>query len=145
MIWWDHSFSQNVLEFEPYIADVLRNFLTKWDKYTDEAVKSSQNGGWWVVDTLPWLNFLAFDIIGDLAFGAPFGMVEREADVAPIETLSGATAHVSAVNVLNERGEYSNCLGVMQPWLRPYVKVGRFLPNVNLYWPNIYFYPLNCL
>lgn len=117
------TFSQkNVLEFEVYIADVLRNFIKKWDKYTEEAKKNGANGGWWVVDTLPWLNYLAFDIIGDLAFGSPFGMVDREADVAPILQEDGTLIHVPAVDILNERGEYSNCLGVMQPWLRPYAK-----------------------
>jgi len=117
------TFAQkNVLEFESYIREVLRNFLTKWDKYTDQAKKLSQDDGWWVVDILPWLNYLAFDIIGDLAFGAPFGMVEREADVCEIEKEDGSIIHVPAVDILNERGEYSNCLGVMQPWLRPYAK-----------------------
>lgn len=101
----------------------MRNFLTKWDKYTDQARKLNQDDGWWVVDILPWLNYLAFDIIGDLAFGAPFGMVEREADVCEIEKEDGSIVHVPAVDILNERGEYSNCLGVMQPWLRPYAKV----------------------
>lgn len=141
------TFAQkNVNEFEPYIAAVLRQFLSKWDKYTSEAKKSGQNEGWWVVDTLPWLNYLAFgtshtaniaspyltiliaDIIGDLAFGSPFGMVERQADVAEILQENGTVIHVPAVDILNERGEYSNCLGVMQPWLRPYAKVG--LPRI---------------
>lgn len=27
------------------------------------------------VDALQWLNFVAFDILSDLAFGAPIGMV----------------------------------------------------------------------
>lgn len=49
-------------------------------------------------------------------------MVEREADLAAIEQLDGTVIHVPAVDILNERGEYSNCLGVMQPWLRPYIK-----------------------
>ena len=120
------TFAQkNVLEFEAYIAAVLRQFLGKWDQYTAEAKKSGQNEGWWVVDTLPHLNWLAFDIIGDLAFGSPFGMVERQADVAEILQENGKIIHVPAVDILNERGEYSNCLGVMQPWLRPYVKVSQ--------------------
>jgi hypothetical protein len=50
-------------------------------------------------------------------------MVEKEADIAAIEQDDGTYIYVPAVNILNERGEYSNCLGVMQPWLRPYAKV----------------------
>lgn len=115
---------QNVLEFEPYIAEILRTFLGQWDKHCEQARKISPDG-WWTVDILPWLNFLAFDVIGDLAFGAPFGMVEKEADMAPIELQNGSFIYVPAVTILNERGEYSNCLGVMQPWLRPYARVCR--------------------
>lgn len=60
-------------------------------------------------------------------------MVDREADVAPILQEDGTLVHIPAVDILNERGEYSNCLGVMQPWLRPYAKVG--LVFVWVTWP----------
>ncbi len=35
-------------------------------------------------DCLPWYNYLAFDIIGDLAFGSPFGMIKAAKDAAPV-------------------------------------------------------------
>ncbi|KAK9894827.1 isobutene-forming enzyme and benzoate 4-hydroxylase [Cystobasidium minutum MCA 4210] len=115
------TFAQrNVLEFEPYIASVMRQLLNKWDAMCDKAVKDGK--GWVTLDTLTWLNFLAFDIIGDLAFGAPFGMVEREADICEIEQEDGSIKHLPAVTILNERGEYSNCLGVMPPHWRPFAK-----------------------
>lgn len=57
------TFAQrNVLEFEPYIASVMRQLLDKWDGMCDKAVKEGK--GWVTLDTLPWLNYLAFDIIG---------------------------------------------------------------------------------
>jgi benzoate 4-monooxygenase len=56
-------YQRNVLEFEVYIASVMRQLLNKWDKMCDTAVKDGK--GWVTLDTLPWLNYLAFDIIGE--------------------------------------------------------------------------------
>jgi hypothetical protein len=53
-------------------------------------------------------------------------MVEREADICEIEQEDGTIKHLSAVTILNERGEYSNCLGVMPPHWRPFAKVSLF-------------------
>lgn len=36
------------------------------------------------LDILPWFNYVAFDIIGDLVFGQPFGMIENAEDVAAV-------------------------------------------------------------
>lgn len=36
------------------------------------------------MDALHWFNYLAFDVIGDLAFGAPFGMLKEGRDVAEV-------------------------------------------------------------
>lgn len=61
------TFAQrNVLEFEPYIASVMRQLLNKWDAMCDKAVKDGK--GWVTLDTLTWLNFLAFDIIGEWSY-----------------------------------------------------------------------------
>lgn len=49
-------------------------------------------------------------------------MVEREADICEIEQEDGTIKHLSAVTILNERGEYSNCLGVMPPHWRPFAR-----------------------
>ncbi|KAL5480885.1 hypothetical protein ACEPAI_9826 [Sanghuangporus weigelae] len=31
---------------------------------------------------MPWFNYWAFDVIGDLAFGSPFGMIRNARDIA---------------------------------------------------------------
>jgi len=64
-------------------------------------------------------NYLAFDIIGDLAFGSPFGMIDAGKDVAPV-TIQGTTSvvNVPAIQILNDRGEFSASLGVLPPWAR---------------------------
>ncbi|GAA5870869.1 hypothetical protein JCM1840_002713 [Sporobolomyces johnsonii] len=125
-----HSFApKSVREFEPYIASTVRMLLSKWDALAEQAKKdpTSKNGerlkGWAVVETLDWLNALAFDIIGDLAFGSPFGMLERDAaDIVTITKEDGSVIHAGGVRILNERGEYSATLGCLPPWIRPYMQ-----------------------
>lgn len=85
-------------------------------------------------------NYLAFDIIGDLSFGAPFGMIEAGRDIALApKSLSDAgqkavmnsygkskieseTHYIPAIDILNGRGEYSMSMGVLPPYWRPIVK-----------------------
>jgi benzoate 4-monooxygenase len=71
-------------------------------------------------------SYVAFDTIGDLAFGAPFGMLEAGADIAEVRPSSGAPAfYAPAVEILNRRGEVSATLGII-PQLKPYA---RWLPD----------------
>jgi benzoate 4-monooxygenase len=80
--------------------------------------------------TAAGLNFFAFDVIGSLAFGRPFGMVSAGRDVAPVSTpasTSGTTSssqieHLPAIEILNRRGEYSATMGCIPPLLRPLAK-----------------------
>lgn len=128
-----HTFApKSVREFEPYIHNTVQGLLRKWDEICERAAKSpTANGardslkGWAIVESLDWFNALAFDIIGDLAFGAPFGMIDRDAaDTVPITREDGSVFYAPAVQILNMRGEYSATLGCMPVWTRPYVKVG---------------------
>lgn len=127
-----HTFApKSVREFEPYIHNTVQGLLRKWDAICERAAKSSTaNGaggslkGWAIVESLDWFNALAFDIIGDLAFGAPFGMIDRDAaDTVPITREDGSVFYAPAVQILNMRGEYSATLGCMPVWIRPYIKV----------------------
>jgi benzoate 4-monooxygenase len=70
--------------------------------------------------------------VGDLAFGAPFGMVNAAKDFAVVprderdqeSAMSGksvAITEIPAVKILNGRGEYSMSMGVLPGWWRPYV------------------------
>ncbi|POW16448.1 hypothetical protein PSTT_01320 [Puccinia striiformis] len=116
------TFSQkSILEFEPYIADTLACFLRKMDQVAAEPnsvhdhkpqsdSKEDDDEGWRILDILPWFNYLAFDIIGDLAFGERFGMIERGADIAGVEK-EGEVLYLPAIQILNERGEFSATQG----------------------------------
>ncbi|KAI0302392.1 cytochrome P450 monooxygenase pc-bph [Multifurca ochricompacta] len=145
-----HIFSQkSVLEFEPYVKTYVQSFMEQWDRLCVAGAKGLQGndgeGGWrgrdgrvWL-DCLPWYNYLAFDIIGDLAFGSPFGMIAAAKDSAPVAksqeqaiSMYGQgdskcdTVSIPAIKILNERGEYSAATGVLPLWLRPVVK--RYIP-----------------
>jgi len=138
-----HIFSQkSVTEFEPHIRLHVTNLIKQWDRLFGMAVKGMSGtdgeGGWrgeggrlWL-DFLPWANYLAFDIIGDLAFGAPFGMVNAAKDFAVVprdekdqnSAMNGKAVvitEIPAVKILNGRGEYAMSMGVLPGWWRPYV------------------------
>ena len=79
-------------------------------------------------------NYLAFDIVGDLAFGAPFGMIQAAKDSAlvPINQWAAMNSYgnktavdvveIPAIQILNGRGEYSMSMGVLPRWWRPLVR-----------------------
>ncbi|EGO03853.1 hypothetical protein SERLA73DRAFT_102157 [Serpula lacrymans var. lacrymans S7.3] len=141
-----HIFSQkNVLEFEPNVRLYVGQLISQWDRLYDSAAKGASGtegeGGWfgkdgrlWL-DSLPWYNYLAFDIIGDLAFGSPFGMILNAKDSAPVAVSqkdamksygSESTYEVieiPAVQILNDRGEFSASMGVLPPHWRPLVRL----------------------
>ncbi|KAF4632646.1 hypothetical protein G7Y89_g5490 [Cudoniella acicularis] len=117
-----HTFStKSISQFETYMHQNLDIFVKQWDTLSKNA-----HGGYAKIDCLHWFNFLAFDIIGDLAFGAPFGMLEKGKDITEIRlTPDGPITYAPAVQVLNRRGEVSGTLGCL-PQLKPYAK---YLPD----------------
>ncbi len=81
----------------------LEIFVNQWDRISRLA-----QGGYSRIDALPWLNYLAFDIIGDLAFGASFGMLESGKDIAEVrKSPDDPPSYCSAIDVINRRGEIS--------------------------------------
>ncbi|KAK7045160.1 cytochrome P450 monooxygenase [Favolaschia claudopus] len=136
-----HAFShKSVLELETHIRRHIALLLVQWDRLYDGAVKgmsgSEGEGGWsghngrlWL-NCFPWMNYLAFDTIGDLALGTSFGMITSAHDAAPIPAKSTSftdlefanpeVTHIPAIAVLNGRGEYAAAMGVLPAWLRPF-------------------------
>ena len=73
--------------------------------------------------------------MGDLAFGAPFGMLEaaRDSALVPKDPAKAMESYgkefeesevfsIPAVQILNGRGEYSMSMGVLPPHWRPFVR-----------------------
>lgn len=121
-----HTFSaKSVGQFEQYIHHNLEMLTTQWDKLSKQA-----GNGYYRMDSLNWFNYVAFDIIGDLAFGAPFGMLETGKDIAEVRSSPDAPpTYAPAIEVLNRRGEVSNAIGII-PWIKPYAK---YLPDPFFY------------
>jgi benzoate 4-monooxygenase len=91
-------------QFEQYIHSNLEELQKQWDKRAAEVSK----GGYYGMDALNWFNYLAFDVIGDLAFGKPFGMLEKGMDVAEVRRPGEKDiTYAPAIEVLNRRGEVS--------------------------------------
>ncbi|KAJ6149580.1 hypothetical protein N7471_000779 [Penicillium samsonianum] len=121
-----HAFSpRSVAEFEPFMAENLERWTSQLDRI---AGSQSQNNGkvFAPYNAMPWFSYLAFDIIGDLAFGSPFGMVNKGKDETETQLVTGGPiSYTPAVDVLNRRGEISSTLGLL-PALRPWA---RYLPD----------------
>ena len=99
-----HTFSaKSVGQFEQYIHHNLEELRRQWDQRAE-----SEKGGYYDMDALHWFNYLAFDVIGDLAFGAPFGMLKEGRDFAEVrKTPDSEPTFAPAIEVLNRRGEVS--------------------------------------
>ena len=113
-----HTFSpKSVGQFETYIHGNLDLFTQQWDRLIAEADTADGSAH---IDCLKWFNYLAFDIIGDLAFGGPFGMLGRGADLAEVRpSPDSPPIYGPAIEILNRRGEVSatlGCLPQLQPW-----------------------------
>ncbi|KAI6085672.1 cytochrome P450 [Hypoxylon rubiginosum] len=108
-----------IAQFEPYIHENLEVFVNRWDGLIKESANSDKAA---YIDCLKWFNYVAFDTIGDLAFGAPFGMLKSGADIAEVRTAVDAPPiFAPAVEILNRRGEVSATLGCYVH-IKPYAK-----------------------
>ncbi|KAI1859823.1 hypothetical protein JX265_010272 [Neoarthrinium moseri] len=113
-----HAFSPGAVhDFETHMSANLR----RWVEQLDRIAAFPAAGGYSRINMMPWCTYLAFDIIGDLAFGAPFGMVQRGRDECESTRPGGPIAYVPGAQTLNRRGEVSSTLGLL-PALRPYAK-----------------------
>jgi len=165
-----HIFAQkSVIAFEPKIRMYISQLLHQWGHLHDRAVKGVSGGdgesGWegkdgrLYFDVLPCkprnccltfiftlsfegMNYLAFDIIGDLAFGEPFGMLAAAKDIALVpkdqssmlkaygkEATQDDTISIPVINLFNSRGEFNLTMSAIPPCWRP---LACKLPNFSL-------------
>ncbi|KAH9932186.1 cytochrome P450 [Fomitopsis serialis] len=104
-----------LVHFVPFIVDPTgsaQQLIRQWDRLYDLAEGEGwqgRDGRLWL-DSLPWYNYLAFDIIEKAM--ASYG-----------DNNSPEITYFPAVQILNDRGEYSASLGVLPPHWRPFVKL----------------------
>lgn len=117
-----HAFSPGAVhDFEPHMSANLKRWVTQLDR----IAATPGRDGYARMNMMPWCTFLAFDIIGDLAFGAPFGMVQRGRDECESTRPGEPVRYVPGAETLNRRGEVSSTLGLL-PALRPWA---QYLPD----------------
>ncbi|OCH93014.1 cytochrome P450 monooxygenase pc-bph [Obba rivulosa] len=151
-----HLFAPKTVRlFEGAVQRYVGQLASQWDNMCAKAraaepqVVTGKNGAieWtargrrvWF-DCMPWFNFLAFDTIGDLAFGAPFGMLLAGKDTARVvksvkiamESLNiaqdgsdrpnaaYAEEDIPAISAINTRSDFLMFLAYLPAWLRPIV------------------------
>ncbi|KAF4472377.1 Isotrichodermin C-15 hydroxylase [Fusarium albosuccineum] len=63
-----HAFSEKALHSQ---EDIMNHYVNKFiEKLTEQAAQGK------AIDMTSWFNFATFDLIGDLAFGEPFGCLD---------------------------------------------------------------------
>lgn len=118
-----HAFSPGAVhDFEPHMSANLERWVEELSRRTTHP---DMKDGFTRINMMPWCTFIAFDIIGDLAFGAPFGMVERGRDECEVWVPGHPVTYVPGAETLNRRGEVSSTIGLL-PAVRPYAK---YLPD----------------
>ncbi|KAJ5217937.1 cytochrome P450 monooxygenase pc-bph [Penicillium cinerascens] len=125
-----HMFSsKSMVEFEPYTSSALLVMGAQIDKMidtgkagdyialdrTDPKIAALKRKGEIALDAVTWASFLAFDIIGDLAFDEPFGFCKAGAD------------KLGGVMKLRDRGEWCSTVGQV-PWIKTWTPYFFFDP-----------------
>jgi benzoate 4-monooxygenase len=109
-----HSFSaKSVTQFEQYMHSNIDEFTKQWDLLCSKEIALGQVKDYARLDCCQWFNYLTFDTIGDLAFGAPFGMLKAGGkDAVEIMERPGARPKVvNAIESFNKRGAAFAALG----------------------------------
>lgn len=107
-----HLFSaKSTLEFEPFVKVTIETLLRQWD-----SISHSAGGSYELIDALDWCNWVAFDCMGELAFGSSFGMTQNGASTAEFREARNPLAPITTVNAveaLEKRGYLTCSLGCM--------------------------------
>ncbi|KAJ7306251.1 benzoate para-hydroxylase [Mycena albidolilacea] len=111
------AFSYRALEqFSPFIQTNVATFVSKLDSMCEKEGS---------IDLLKWFNYLTFDILSDLAFGEPLGMLATGTSVVSAQQTDGTVKKEDAIALVDKREHISAVLGI-SPWF-PWL--ARILPD----------------
>ncbi|KAF8993925.1 cytochrome P450 [Hymenopellis radicata] len=111
------TFSAKALgQFTDYMHVVMGTFVGKVDEMCE-------TGEW--ADALLWFNYLAFDVLSDLAFGEAIGMVRRVVMLFLLKRHDGSVRHEHAIALVDER-EHLARYWVLHPWFK---LITKFIPD----------------
>ncbi|KAH7102241.1 cytochrome P450 [Auriculariales sp. MPI-PUGE-AT-0066] len=104
---------QSIRGFECFMRESLGRFVHRLDRICagDRFGDAVRPGNY--IDVLLWFNYLAFDIISDLAFGEPLGMVNKGSDLLPAERKDGTVFEEHAAALIDQRGRTAAVVGLM--------------------------------
>jgi cytochrome P450 len=85
-----HAFSETAMKsMEKYILTNIRSFCSKIGTQSNLAEKSGEWGT--PLNMADWCNYLTFDVMGELAFGKAFEMLEHEEERHVIKLVANAS------------------------------------------------------
>ncbi|KAJ7176136.1 benzoate para-hydroxylase [Mycena crocata] len=107
-----HAFSNSALQqFVPLIHPTLDKFIIRMDK----MCKTGE-----YFDALDWFQYFTFDVLSDLAFGEPIGMLEHGSHAVTCQLSDSSVTSENIMSLINEREKYATLTGVHPPvrWAR---------------------------
>ncbi|KAF8724685.1 Cytochrome P450 monooxygenase, partial [Rhizoctonia solani] len=127
---------QNVTAFEPRVRSHIRQLCAQWDLRCEEAARGFSgvnwvsNSGQAVMNVCAQLSYLAFDIIGDLALGSPFRLIQAQKDSSlSIESVDASgepvlgAVEIPVIKTLADSGRDIVTLGVFPLWTRKFLQL----------------------
>ncbi|KAF8712308.1 Cytochrome P450 monooxygenase, partial [Rhizoctonia solani] len=129
---------QNVLDFQPRVRNLIWQLCVQWDLRCEEAARGTSGPNWVANNGRATMNvcaqfsYLAFDIIGDLALGSPFGLIQAQTDSSPsIESIDASgqpvrgTMRVPVIETIAGAAFTGMTVGVFPSWAH---RLLRLLP-----------------
>lgn len=101
-----HAFSEKALRNQ---EDVMKRYT---DLFIEKLTAKARDGS--IIDIVRWFNFVTFDLIGDLAFGEPFGCLESGC-YHPWVRMIFETVKISPFAKLAERLGVASLAGLFVP------------------------------
>lgn len=80
-----------------YICVALKEYEPAVKRLTDLLISQLHARGGTAVDAVEWINFYAFDVMGQVGFGKPWGMLETGNLHEAIDQLHGAWVSVGVL------------------------------------------------
>ena len=108
-----YSFT-NIKKMEPLVDEQLVYWLSRLDElYASPTVSKAAETGGKPFDFCPWAVYMAYDVMSEVGFGAPFGFVSRGGDVADL--LKGLRAGLLPFGIMARMYPLTNL--IKKTWL----------------------------
>ncbi|CAE6507143.1 unnamed protein product [Rhizoctonia solani] len=127
---------QNVLAFEPRVRDHIRELCAQWDLRCKQAARGVSGANWTaqnemaVIDVSAQFPYLTFDIIGDLALGSSFGLIQAQKDSSPaIESVDASgvpmntSLEIPVVSTIAKAGGMCVAVGYFPSWAHKFLQL----------------------